>query len=189
MTELKEIYNYLKELATPDGYVPNSEVSTIILDNTPTNSGTERVFQYTTEVENLLLGGFKLDKTVNWKTEEGTETEKIPVADVTFKLYKGTTAEGELIATLKTDEAGQISYRLEAGDYTLVEDMSSGLYAKDPEQFAESGEDSDGNWIDTNGNIHIRVTASEINESFTKEEGLTVNNIAKYGRFQLAKKT
>ncbi len=172
---------YLKELSQPDGYVANTEVRKIVLDNTPEESSATRVSAYEETVYNLILGGIELDKTVTWENEDGS----VPGSGITFRLYKGSVAEANLIATLTTDSNGRLSYRLEAGDYILVEDMSSDLYTKDSTQFSTNL--GDGNYIDSEGNIHFRVEDSVINRVFTGVNA--VNNIANYGRFQLMKLT
>lgn len=170
---------YLKELAGPSGYAADLDtVYTIVLNN----ETADRQVEYEQKIYNLLLGGFNLDKTVTWDNTAGY----VAGSDITFDLYQvkqdGTRTH---LAELTTDDNGRISYRMEAGDYVLVERMTED-YSRDSSQYGEDT-DGDGNYIDSEGNIHIRVEASVINEVFTGTNA--VNNIPNYGRFQLMKKT
>ena len=65
-----------------------------------------------------------MKKTVKWG--DGT----IPGENIIFNLFSS--SDNKHLATLKTDDNGIISYRLPAGDYYLVEDMSDGNYAPGP---------------------------------------------------------
>ncbi len=171
---------WYKETSTPAGYVENKEPQHVELDNAKdTNDDDSRKFAYSETVYNVILGGFELEKTITWAT---AEDGKVPGANIQFELYKAGD-ESKVIATLETDEDGKISYRLEAGDYVLKEVMD-GTFAKT--QF-NIGDSSTGNYIDGDGNIHIRVETSKINTYFTGDKA--INNEANKGRFLLMKKT
>lgn len=171
---------WYKETSTPTGYVKNTKPQYVKLDNAKdTNDDDSRKFAYSETVYNVILGGFELEKTITWAT---AEDGKVPGASIQFELYKAGD-ESKVIATLETDEDGKISYRLEAGDYVLKEVMD-GTFAKT--QF-NIGDSSTGNYIDGDGNIHIRVETSKINTYFTGDKA--INNEANKGRFLLMKKT
>lgn len=171
---------WYKETSTPSGYVKNTEITQVTLDNTKDDNG-HRKYAYSENVYNVILGGFELEKTVDWAT---APNGKAPGENISFKLYKDNGIE--LITTLKTDEYGKISYRLDAGDYILKEVMDDGTFAKDKTQF-DKGDKQNGNYIDPEGNIHIRVEASKINTYFTDDHA--INNTTDKGRFLLMKKT
>ncbi|HIS47009.1 MAG TPA: hypothetical protein IAB46_05525 [Candidatus Scybalocola faecigallinarum] len=184
-TDLLNGTYWYKETLTPTGYVENTEITQVTLDNTKDKDDkNQRKYAYSQNVYNVILGGFELEKTVTWAT---APDGKAPGENISFELYK-VNGEGqeEKLATLKTDEYGKISYRLDAGDYILKEVMDDGTFAKDKTQF-DKGDKQNGNYIDSEGNIHIRVEASKINTYFTDDQA--INNTTDKGRFLLMKKT
>ena len=175
---------YLKEISAPSYYIKDDTVYTINISGKNDNS-----FAYSTKVYNLRKGGFELDKVILWTNG----TTALPGKNITFDLYKDSIAEeNKLTASrgITTNLAGKISYanELPAGDYILVErgsivDGVENAYTK-PGVLTTG---VDGNFIDNEGNIHIRVLPSQTNTVFTAENA--VKNNANYGRFQLLKKT
>lgn len=189
---------YLKELSAPDKYLLQDNASfTATEDNPAVNiyriviSGkNENSFAYSRNIYNLVKGGFKLDKVILWTNGQTTGT--IPGGNIAFDLYRDSVSESNWITTLTTGATdGKISYlnSLPAGDYILVEKDATvegvnHAYNK-PAEMPDN--DNDGNYIDSDGNIHIRILASATNEVFTGSNA--VQNAANYGRFQLYKKT
>ena len=70
----------------------------------------------------------------------------------------------------------------------LVEKTEDGNYTMDPDQY-NTGETANGNYIDEDGRIHIRVATSVINDYFTADENHAIVNTANKGRFNLKKLT
>lgn len=191
-TDLEDGVYYLKEITAPSGHLLQKAEGFVATPNNPapniyfiviTGQDDNNSFDYAFDVYNLEKGGFKLDKVIVW------DSGNIVGDNITFELRN---AANTLITTLTTDSDGKISYekQLPAGDYVLVEQSATlnsivGAYNK-PAPRDKDDADGDGNFIDEDGNIHIRVVGSETNEFFTEENA--IQNTANFGRFILFKK-
>ena len=126
-----------------------------------------------------------MEKKVYWDQDNdpATPDELIHRSGIAFELYD---SNNNKLATLITDEDGMIEYRLEAGDYYLIESTPEGDYEIDKDQVTTDSQSTE-NYIDADGKIHIRVEQSKINTFFTEEN--SVRNETSKGRFYLTKKT
>ena len=127
---------YLVELRAPQGHIRNETVFEIELDNTDPGADGQRIAAYSQTVYNIRLGGFTLEKTISW------DGGKIAREGISFTLYDAASTQ---LAVLTTDENGEISYQLPAGEYTLVENDSE-VYSMDEDQLG-TGDELNGNYI------------------------------------------